>query len=211
MTQQFPPTRDALPAPLLQSLADRLALHAARADLLDVRYDTLETPVGSLLIALTQVGVVRIGFESEGHSQVLCDLENRVSHRIMTDRSTTPMLEVKHQLDAYFAGTLRTFSVRVDLSPLTTAFRRSVLEMLPRIGYGSTGSYTEMARLAGCPTAVRAVASALATNPVPIVLPCHRVVRSDGSVGGYLGGVEAKHWLLQRERNENSSDQRDPS
>ena len=107
--------------------------------------------------------------------------------------------EPARQLDAYFAGSRHTFDVPVDLR-LATGFRRQVLDHLTTIGYGRTESYTAVAAATGRPRAVRAVGSACATNPVPVVVPCHRVLRSDGSLGGYIGGLGAKRTLLALER-----------
>jgi methylated-DNA-[protein]-cysteine S-methyltransferase len=138
----------------------------------------------------------RVAYASEGHDIVLQNLADKISPRILLapDRLDT----AARQLDEYFAGNRREFSVPLDWR-LSAGFRSTVLHQLPEIAYGRTASYAAVATLAGNPKAVRAVGSACATNPLPVVVPCHRVVRSDGAMGGYLGGVEAKRILLTLE------------
>lgn len=180
----------------LHQLRARLAADADSADLLDVAYRTVDSPFGPLLIAATSRGVVRVAFEREGHEQVLDDLAGTVSPRILRSGRRTD--DVARQLEEYFAGRRRRFDVDVDLQ-LVHGFRRDVIAHLADIGYGSTASYAAVARAVGNPAAVRAVGSACSHNPVPLVLPCHRVVRSDGSLGQYLGGAETKAALLAME------------
>lgn len=180
----------------LQHLRRRLADHAARDELLDVAYRTIDSPVGSLLIAATTTGVVRIAFDSEGLDDVLQGLADRVSPRIL--EAPARLDEAASQLEDYFATRRRGFDLAVDLR-LAGGFRREVLEHLRAIDYGRTESYTEVAAASGRPRAVRAVGSACATNPMPVVVPCHRVLRSDGSLGGYRGGLPAKRVLLDLE------------
>lgn len=189
----------ALPAPSASALAalhDRLVRAADPLDLLDVTYRVVDSPHGPLLVAATAQGVVRIAFEREGHDAVLRDLAATVSPRILASARRTD--EAARQLDEYFAGTRRTFDLDVDLRSVT-GFRRDVLGELRAIAYGSTASYADVARAVGNPKAVRAVGSACARNPVPIVVPCHRVVRTDGTIGHYLGGTETKAALLALE------------
>lgn len=183
-------------APDLAALRARLARDAAAAGLLEVGYRTVDSPVGPLLVAVTADGVVRVAFEREGHDDVLADLAGRVGPRILRDHARTDA--VARELDEYFAGARRAFEVPVDLR-LVTGFRRQVIEQLPAIAYGTTASYGDVARAAGNPAAVRAVGTACGHNPVPLVVPCHRVVRRDGSIGQYLGGAEAKATLLALE------------
>jgi methylated-DNA-[protein]-cysteine S-methyltransferase len=114
---------------------------------------------------------------------------------------------VARELDEYFAGRRHTFEIALDWR-LSKGFRSTVLHALPGIGYGETASYAAVAQLTGSPQAVRAVGSACATNPLPVVVPCHRVVRSDGAMGGYLGGVEAKRTLLDLESTARASRRR---
>lgn len=181
---------------LLDRLHARLERQAADRDLLDVAYTRVDSPVGPLLLAATPAGVVRVAFDLEDHDAVLAQLARAVSPRVL--RAPSRLDAVARELDEYFAGTRRRFDVAVDLR-LATGFRREVLEHLPDIGYGSTASYAALASAAGRPRAVRAVGTACATNPVPLVVPCHRVVRSDGSAGGYRGGPQAKQVLLRLE------------
>jgi methylated-DNA-[protein]-cysteine S-methyltransferase len=171
--------------------------HAADADgVLDVAYRTIDTPVGTLLLAATPVGLVRVAYDVEGHDAVLGRLADAVSPRIL--RSPLRLDVVARQLDEYFAKRRTTFDVPVDLR-LTDGFRRSVIEHLRDIGYGDRESYATVAAAVGSPKAVRAVGTACARNPLPVVIPCHRVVRSDGSTGQYAGGPAAKATLLDLE------------
>ena len=180
----------------LGRLHDRLAVVANAEGLLDVAYRTIDTPVGSLLLAATDVGLVRVAFAVEDHDAVLQVLADQISPRILESR--TRLDDTARQLDEYFAGRRHTFDVALDWR-LSKGFRSTVLHALPSVGYGHTASYAAVARLAGNPKAVRAVGSACATNPLPVVVPCHRVVRSDGAMGGYLGGIDAKRTLLSLE------------
>ena len=174
----------------------RLAAAAERDGVLDVAYRIVDGPVGPLLVAATELGVVRVAFAVEDHDAVLQGLADRVSPRIL--RAPRRLDAVAEQLDEYFAGTRTSFDVPLDWR-LSAGFRSTVLHHLPEIAYGHTASYAAVAQLAGNPKAVRAVGSACATNPLPVVVPCHRVVRSDGAMGGYLGGTEAKRTLLALE------------
>jgi methylated-DNA-[protein]-cysteine S-methyltransferase len=169
---------------------------ALRDGLLDVAYRTVDSPVGSLLVAATERGIVRVAFASEGHDAVLETLAARLGPGIL--RAPARLDPAARELDEYFAGRRRAFDLPLDLS-LAKGFRLEVLEHLRGIGYGRTETYTEVALAAGSPRAVRAVGSACATNPLPVIVPCHRVLRSDGSLGGYLGGLDAKRALLDLE------------
>jgi methylated-DNA-[protein]-cysteine S-methyltransferase len=180
----------------LSALHDRLAESSQAAGVLDVAYRTLDTPVGTLLLAATEDGLVRVAYAAEGHDQVLENLAARVSPRI---------LKVPRRLDAaarelgeYFAGQRRRFDLPLDYR-LATGFRRKVVSYLPGIGYGHTASYAAVAAAVGSPRAFRAVGTACATNPLPLIVPCHRVIRSDGDPGPYLGGRDAKRLLLELE------------
>jgi methylated-DNA-[protein]-cysteine S-methyltransferase len=183
-------------AAVLERLHAKLVEAAAADGSLDVAYRTVDTPLGSLLVAATPAGLVRVAYASEGHDGVLASLAGRVSPRVL--HSPGRLDEVARELDDYFAGRRHAFDLPLDLQ-LARGFRREVLVSLPTIAYGTTASYSVVAAKAGNPRAVRAAASACATNPLPIVIPCHRVVRSDGSLGGYLGGVAAKQTLLSLE------------
>lgn len=177
-------------------LQARLAASAADAGILDVAYRTLDTPVGTLLLAATEQGLVRVAYASSGHDAALEELANRVSPRVL--RAPARLDLAAQEMDEYFAGRRHLFDLPLDLR-LATGFRRTVLDHLPDIGYGTTASYAAVAAAAGNPKAVRAVGTACATNPLPVVVPCHRVVRSDGTMGQYAGGTEAKRILLALE------------
>lgn len=177
-------------------LHQRLVDAASATGLLDVAYRTLDTPVGTLLLAATPKGLVRVAYDREDHGFVLERLAHDVSPRIL--HAPARLDVVAREIDEYFAGRRRAFDVPLDLQ-LSHGFRRAVLSHLPEIGYGKTASYAAIARAAGSPRAVRAVGSACANNPLPVVLPCHRVVRSDGTLGQYVGGVQAKETLLALE------------
>lgn len=181
---------------LVHVLHDRL-LAAARAEgILDAGYRVVDSPVGSLLLVGTPAGLVRIAFAEQGHDRVLEALARLIGPRILADPGSLD--PVARELDEYFAGVRRDFDLPLD-HRLTGGFRAAVLARLPEIEYGHTASYAAVARAAGNPRAVRAVGSACGANPLPIVVPCHRVVRSDGSPGGYAGGAEAKRVLLALE------------
>jgi methylated-DNA-[protein]-cysteine S-methyltransferase len=183
----------------LARLADDLARRAERDALLDVAYRTLDTPVGTLLLAGTVRGLVRVAYDCEDHDAVLQSLAERVSPRVL--RAPARLDAAAGELAEYFAGTRTAFDLALDLR-LASGFRRSVVEALPRIAFGATASYAQVAALTGSPGAVRAVGTACARNPLPVVVPCHRVVRSDGSPGQYVGGAAAKVHLLALEARE---------
>ncbi|HLS15666.1 MAG TPA: methylated-DNA--[protein]-cysteine S-methyltransferase [Beutenbergiaceae bacterium] len=184
------------PAATLQRLHTDLADRAQAEGVLDVAYDTVQTPIGGLLLAATPGGLVRVAFESEGYAAVLADLAGRLSPRIL--HAPARLAGAAEQVAEYFEGRRRQFSVDIDLS-LTRGFRREVLKELQAVPFGDRVTYTALAARSGRDRAVRAAASACATNPVPLVVPCHRVVRADGSLGGYRGGLPAKERLLALE------------
>ncbi|HWF28607.1 MAG TPA: methylated-DNA--[protein]-cysteine S-methyltransferase [Mycobacterium sp.] len=193
LTEHFPVDPDHL-----QRLHARLERDAQAGDLLDIAYRTVDSAVGPLLLAATPLGLLRVAFANEGHDSVLQNLAARVSPRVL--EAPTLLDPVARQLEEFFTGHRQSFDVALDWS-LSHGFRRTVLERLNTdIGYGTTTSYTTLARLSGSPKAVRAVGTACATNPIPIVVPCHRVIRSDGAVGAYRGGPTAKRVLLDLER-----------
>ncbi|HIZ35496.1 MAG TPA: methylated-DNA--[protein]-cysteine S-methyltransferase [Candidatus Ruania gallistercoris] len=181
----------------LARLHARLAERAQDEALLDVAYCTIDSPVGPLLLAATPNGLVRIAYEREGFDTVLDGLAATISPRVV--ESPARLDRVATELAEYFAGTRRTFDLALD-HVLSSGFRRLVQSHLPEIEYGHTQSYQQIAARVGNPKAVRAVGSACATNPLPVVVPCHRVLRSDGSLGGYIGGLAAKTALLDLER-----------
>lgn len=180
----------------LTMLERRLTERATQSGLVDVAYRTIDTPVGRLLLAATERGVVRVAFEVEEFDAVLATLADRISPRILA--APAQLDDAARQLDEYFAGDRTSFDLPLDHT-LAGGFRLEVQEFLPRIAYGTTLTYTQVASEVGRPKAVRAVGTACATNPHPVLVPCHRVLRSDGSVGGYLGGPEVKRTLLQFE------------
>lgn len=182
---------------LLERLTARLGRMADADGLLDVAYRTIDSPLGTLLLAATPRGLVRVAFETEESEDVLTELATAVSPRVL--RSPARLDAVARELEEYFEGRRRSFDLAVDLT-LARGFRREVVELLPQIGYGRTASYREVAEMAGRPGATRAVGTACARNPVPLVIPCHRVVRTDGTIGAYRGGHDAKVALLEMER-----------
>ncbi|ROS52754.1 methylated-DNA--[protein]-cysteine S-methyltransferase [Frigoribacterium sp. PhB24] len=180
----------------LAALHARFAEAALDAGAVDVAYRTLDSPVGPLLVCATDVGLLRVAFEIEGHDTVLDRLASTVSPRVV--EAPSRLDTVARELDEYFRGERRTFDLPLD-QRLSRGFQRTVLEHLPDIGYGATASYASVALASGSPRAVRAVGTACATNPLPVVVPCHRVVRSDGSAGNYRGGMAAKQILIDLE------------
>jgi methylated-DNA-[protein]-cysteine S-methyltransferase len=190
--EHFPVDQDQL-----QRLRARLEQDAQANDLLDIAYRTVDSAVGPLLLAATPRGLLRVAFASEDHDLVLQNLSERVSPRIL--EAPTRLDPVARQLDEYFAQQRHSFDITLDWS-LSQGFRRTVLGHLTSdIEYGATASYATLAQLSGSPKAVRAVGSACATNPIPIVVPCQRVIRSDGTAGAYRGGPAAKLALLDLE------------
>ncbi|KWX21040.1 cysteine methyltransferase [Mycolicibacterium wolinskyi] len=175
----------------------RLEDDAAARGLLDVAYTTIDTPVGPLLLAATEIGLVRVAYDSENHDSVLDVLAARLSPRIL--HAPNRLDAAAREIDEYFAGRRKNFDLPLDYS-LSSGFRQLVQRQLSHIPYGHTESYKTVAQIVGNPNAVRAVGTACATNPLPVVVPCHRVLRSDGSLGGYIGGLDAKTTLLDLER-----------
>jgi methylated-DNA-[protein]-cysteine S-methyltransferase len=182
--------------PDMAALHRRLVAEADTAGLLDISYRTVDTPVGTLLLAATPVGLIRVAFRREDLEEVLVDLAAKVSPRVL--EAPGRLEGTVRQLDEYFAGRRHHFDLPLDLS-LSSGFRRRVLGYLPDIAYGQTASYQVVASAVENPRAVRAVGSACATNPLPLVIPCHRVIRSDGLIGSYRGGADMKRQLLELE------------
>jgi len=180
----------------IERLRRRLEEAAIRDGLLDVAYTTIDTPVGSLLLAATDKGLVRVAYDSEDHDKVLDTLATTLSPRVL--RAPRRLDEAAREVDQYFAGVRTRFDLTLDLS-LSRGFRQVVQRYLPEIAYGHTQSYAQVAQRVGHPKAVRAVGAACATNPLPVVVPCHRVLRTDGTLGGYIGGLAAKTALLNLE------------
>ena len=195
------PTPAPVPAPavpatdpaLLARLHARLESAAAGPDAPDVHYRVLDSPVGRLLVAATEAGLVRVAFEREGEEAVLQSLADRVGPRVL--RTPARLDPAARWLDAYFAGSAADWTGPLD-TRLARGFRLEVVERLRDLRHGETISYAGLAARTSSPNAVRAVGTACATNPLPILIPCHRVTRSDGSIGAYLGGPETKRRLL---------------
>jgi methylated-DNA-[protein]-cysteine S-methyltransferase len=180
----------------LTRLHRRLEQAAESEGLLDVAYRTVDSPVGSLLLAASPRGLVRVAYAIEDHDRVLESLAGKISPRVL--RAPKRLDPAARELEEYFGGRRRGFDLPLDLS-LSRGFRLRVQQYLPSIGYGQTRSYRQVAELVGYPKAVRAVGTACATNPLPVVVPCHRVLRNDGTQGGYVGGPAAKATLLNLE------------
>lgn len=175
---------------------ERFKARAAEEGLLDVAYTTADSPFGTLLLAQTKRGLVRVGLPNQDRDELLADLAGRVSPRVL--EAPAELDEVRRELDLYFEGKLDHFDLPLDWR-LSNGFRQRVLRAINRIPYGQTRSYTEMARKAGNERAVRAAGSACGSNPIPLVVPCHRVLRTSGALGGYGGGLPMKQGLLELE------------
>ncbi|HET6848181.1 MAG TPA: methylated-DNA--[protein]-cysteine S-methyltransferase [Gaiellales bacterium] len=175
----------------------RLIGRAEAEGLVDVAYAETDTPVGRLLVAATPRGLVRVSFHGEAHDEVLGELAERLSPRVL--EAPSRLDEVRRELDEYFEGRRHEFHLPLDWSLTGSPFRRAVLERTAKIPYGGTASYRDVASAAGNERAVRAAGTALGANPIPIVVPCHRVLRTGGALGGYGGGLEAKRFLLDLE------------
>jgi methylated-DNA-[protein]-cysteine S-methyltransferase len=180
----------------LDRAIDGIRARAAEEGLLDVAYATTDSPFGALLLAKTPRGLVRVGLPNQDQDGLLVDLSERVSPRVL--EAPAQLDEVRRELDLYFAGKLDSFGLPLDWR-LSGGFRQRVLRAINRIPYGQTRSYTEMARKAGNERAVRAAGTACGSNPIPLVVPCHRVLRTGGALGGYGGGLPMKQALLELE------------
>jgi len=178
------------------SSGERLVTRVAERGLADVAYATVDSPIGELLAASTERGLVRIAFKTERQDDVLNELVVRISPRVV--EAPAQLDDVRRELDQYFDGKRREFELPLDWQ-LSRGFRAEVLRKLIEVPYGETASYAEMAAQAGRPRAYRAAGSACGSNPIPIVVPCHRVLRSGGALGGYGGGLDVKRYLLRLE------------
>jgi methylated-DNA-[protein]-cysteine S-methyltransferase len=174
-----------------------LAGAAERSGLIDVAFQRHDSPLGVIIVGATRDGLVRVGLPAEDEGAVLEQLAERVSARVL-HASRDSLTQTRRELDEYFGGNRQAFGIPLDWR-LTSGFRREVLRATVEIPYGETASYRDVASRAGSPRAVRAAGSALATNPLPIVVPCHRVLRTGGGLGGYAGGLAAKSALLHLE------------
>jgi methylated-DNA-[protein]-cysteine S-methyltransferase len=179
-----------------KGLTAALAQRAGKAALLDVAYAEIDSPIGELIVFVTPRGLLRIKYADEPIEGVLADVAARVSPRILRAPARTD--EARHELEAYFGLRRRTFNLPIDWS-LVHGFAGRILRKTARIPFGDVRSYGQLAAQAGSPRAARAVGNALGSNPIPIVVPCHRVLHADGGLGGYSGGLDRKRYLLALE------------
>ena len=163
---------------------------ALREGIVDARYDLVDSPVGTLFVAATTAGICQISFNPEGKDEAIAQ---RFGVRVLR----TPLDDARRELDEYFAGSRRVFDLDIDLR--VAPFHAEVLHELARIPYGHLGTYGELAARIGRPKAARAIGTAMNRNPIPIILPCHRIVGANGSLTGYAGGLEVKRALLELE------------
>ncbi len=188
--------------PTVTSLPD-VGAAAAAAGLLDVAYATLDSPAGPLLLASTPRGLVRLAYIDQGEQAVLSELARQVSPRVL--RSPRKLDQPRRELDQYFAGARREFELSLDWQ-LIHGFGRRILSATARVPYGSVSTYKQVAAEAGSPRGARAAGNALGANPLPIVLPCHRILHADGGLGGYTGGLDRKRLLLSIESSQGALD-----
>ncbi|MGE0066819.1 MAG: methylated-DNA--[protein]-cysteine S-methyltransferase [Solirubrobacterales bacterium] len=180
----------------MRASLEELQVRAAAEGLLDVAYTSVDSPYGPLLLARTPKGLVRVGLPNQDADALLIELAERVSPRVL--EAPAALDAERRELDLYFEGKLDAFDLPLDWS-LSDGFRLRVLRQIARIPYGETRTYTEVAKGAGNERAVRAAGTACGKNPIPVVVPCHRVLRSGGALGGYGGGLPMKQGLLTLE------------
>ena len=178
-------------------LAQELVERADEAGLVEVAYAPLDTPLGTMLVAGTDRGLARVVLPRESFDDVLADLAQRLSPRLV--ELPRRVDEVRRELDEYFAGNRRRFELPLDLTLIKGEFASRVLTGMTEVPFGDAITYSEAAALAGSPRAHRAAGNALGSNPIPVVIPCHRVIRSGGAIGNYGGGPEMKRYLLRHE------------
>jgi methylated-DNA-[protein]-cysteine S-methyltransferase len=178
-------------------LLEDLAARAEAEGLLDVAYATVDSPIGRLLVASTPRGIVRLGFPTEDYDDVLDQLATRISPRVL--EAPACLDAIRRELDAYFEGRLHSFTATLDWTLTGQGFRHEVLKHTAAIPYGRTSTYMEMATKAGNRKAYRAAGNALGSNPIPVIVPCHRVLATGGGLGGYGGGLDVKERLLRLE------------
>jgi len=183
-------------APDLDRLRARLARGAAAAGILDVAYAPVDSPLGELAVFVTPRGLVQLSYPGEPLDAQVAEIASRLSPRVLRAPERTDA--VRRQLDDYFAGRRRVFDVPIDWR-LVRGFAAGVLRATARIPFGTLATYRQVAERAGSPRAYRAAGNALGANPIPIVVPCHRVVHAGGGLGGYTGGLERKAYLLELE------------
>lgn len=180
----------------LDALSTRIGERAEAEGILDLAYCEIDSPLGTLLAVATPDGLVKLGYPNVPADAQLEELSTKISPRLL--ESPARLEPVQRELDEYFGGQRQDFEIEIDWQ-LTAGFIQKVLRETARIPFGETRSYAEMATSAGSPRAFRAAGSALGANPIPIVVPCHRVLRSGGGLGGYGGGLDVKRTLLQLE------------
>jgi len=181
----------------LPSEAPPIAVRAGEEGLVDVAYASVDSPLGPLVVAATPKGLVRVSYsEFRGEDDVLEELARRVSPRVL--EAPARLDGVRRELDEYFDGRRQEFDTPIDWSHLA-GFTREVLRATAAIGFGEVSTYAGVAEAAGSPRAVRAAGNALGANPMPVIVPCHRVLRTGGKLGGYTGGIERKEFLLRLE------------
>jgi len=179
-----------------RELADRVAAGAAGRGLLDVAIGEVDSPIGRLLVAVTPRGLARVAFEDEDRDRVLAELASRLSPRILESAAVTD--DARRELEEFFAGERTRFGVKVDRR-LIQGIARDVLRATSKIPYGELSTYGGVAKQIGRPSAARAVGRALGSNPIPVVIPCHRVIGAGGALTGYAGGLDRKVALLELE------------
>jgi methylated-DNA-[protein]-cysteine S-methyltransferase len=180
----------------LEGLRRAIARRAADAGLLDVAYATHDSPLGPLTVIVTPRGLLRLSYPGEPVEEQLDDVAARISPRVLAAPERTD--DVRRQLDEYFGGARQAFDLPIDWR-LVRGFAGGVLRATARIPFGAVSTYREIAARAGSPNAYRAAGNALGSNPVPIVVPCHRVLHAGGGLGGYTGGLDRKQYLLRLE------------
>ena len=181
----------------MSEFVDRLAARANEEGLVDVAYATVDTPLGRGLVAATPKGLVRVALPNEQIEEVLARLAEGVSPRVL--EFPARLDEVRRELDEYFEGRRDRFELALDWRLSHPGFYRRVLRATARVPFGEVITYREAAQRAGNPRASRAAGSALGSNPIPIVVPCHRVIRAGGEIGNYGGGPQMKRFLLDLE------------
>lgn len=177
--------------------AERLAARADAEGIVDVAYAVLDSPIGRLLVASTDEGVVKVSFPNEDEDAVLENLASRLSPRVLEVPRRVD--NARRQLDEYFEGRRQEFDVALDWTLMRRGFAERVLRATARIPYGRVSTYREVADEAGNRAATRAAGNALGSNPIPVIVPCHRVLRTGGGLGGYGGGLPTKEFLLRLE------------
>jgi methylated-DNA-[protein]-cysteine S-methyltransferase len=180
------------------SFLERFTSSAVDAGLADVVFDTVTTPIGELLVARSTSGLCRVAFDDEPHDDVLARLARSIGPRVLVSHRETET--IREELAAYFEGDPVTFDIPVDFSLISSDFQRQVLEtLLARVPRGETTTYGDLAEATGHPRASRATGTALGRNPIPVVVPCHRVLPGSGALGNYGGGPWRKEYLLRLE------------